>query len=74
MNQVICLLRVSLYHIQEDYLLLPTTGAYCLPMASNYNLVLHPAILLLAEEGIYMMERRETIYKDIVARYPIMEL
>jgi diaminopimelate decarboxylase len=66
---------VSLPYIQEeDYLLLPTTGAYYLPMTSNYNLVLRPAVILLAEEGIYMMERRETIYKDIVACYPIMEL
>lgn len=45
-----------------------TAGAYCLPMASNYNLVPRPAVLLIDEEQILMMERRET-YEDILVRY-----
>ena len=51
-----------------EYLLLPTAGAYCLPMASNYNLVPRPAVLLIDEERIRIMERRET-YDDVLARY-----
>ena len=53
---------------EGEYLLVPTAGAYCLPMASNYNLVPRPAVLLLDEERILMMERRET-YDDVLARY-----
>ncbi|GAC1426444.1 MAG: hypothetical protein PVS3B3_12290 [Ktedonobacteraceae bacterium] len=61
--------KVQLPSLQEgDYLLLPTAGAYCLSMASNYNLVPCPAVLLIDEERILMMERRET-YDDVLARY-----
>ncbi len=60
---------VQLPRLREgDYLLLPTSGAYCLPMASNYNLVPRPAVLLLDEQHIHTMERRET-YDDVLARY-----
>ena len=60
---------LQLPKLQEgEYLLLPTAGAYCLPMASNYNLVPRPAVLLLDEERILMMERRET-YDDVLVRY-----
>jgi diaminopimelate decarboxylase len=51
-----------------DLLCLPTSGAYCLPMASNYNLVPRPAVLLVDENEIYVMERRET-YDDLLVRY-----
>ncbi len=62
--------KVVLPRMQEGELLaLPTAGAYCLPMASNYNLVPRPAVLLLDEQGIQVMERRET-YDDLLARYP----
>ncbi len=61
--------RVQLPRMQEgEYLLFPTVGAYCLPMASNYNLVPRPAVLLIDEERILLMERRET-YEDVLARY-----
>ena len=61
--------KVQLPHMQEgEYLLLPTAGAYCLPMASNYNLVPRPAVLLIDDKRIHMMERRET-YDDVLARY-----
>ncbi len=61
--------KVQLPRMQEgEYLLLPTAGAYCLPMASNYNLVPRPAVLLIDEEQILTMERRET-YNDVLARY-----
>ena len=61
--------KVQLPRMQEgEYLLLPTAGAYCLPMASNYNLVPRPAVLLIDEERILTMERRET-YDDVLTRY-----
>ena len=60
---------VALPRMREGELLaLPTAGAYCLPMASNYNLVPRPAVLLLDEQRVHVMERRET-YADIVIRY-----
>jgi len=43
-------------------------GAYCLPMASNYNLVPRPTVLLIDEHGVQVMERRET-YDDLLLRY-----
>jgi diaminopimelate decarboxylase len=53
---------------EGELLALPTAGAYCLPMASNYNLVPRPAVLLVDEQNIQVMERRET-YEDVLARY-----
>lgn len=53
---------------EGDLVALPTAGAYCLPMASNYNLVPRPAVLLVDEERVQVMERRET-YDDMLSRY-----
>jgi diaminopimelate decarboxylase len=53
---------------EGDLLALPLSGAYCLPMASNYNLVPRPAVLLVDENSVQVMERRET-YEDLFARY-----
>ncbi|HLI09503.1 MAG TPA: diaminopimelate decarboxylase [Ktedonobacteraceae bacterium] len=62
--------KVMLPRMREGELLaLPTVGAYCLPMASNYNLVPRPAALLVDEQDARVMERRET-YDDLLARYP----
>ena len=61
--------RVRLPPMREGELLaLPSCGAYCLPMASHYNLVPRPAVLLLDEQQSLLMERRET-YHDLMARY-----
>lgn len=61
--------RVQLPRMQEGELLaLPTAGAYCLPMASNYNLVPRPAVILVDESRVQVMERRET-YADLLSRY-----
>ncbi|HEY6406313.1 MAG TPA: diaminopimelate decarboxylase, partial [Ktedonobacteraceae bacterium] len=61
--------NVMLPAMQEgDLLAMPTAGAYCLPMASNYNLVPRPAVLLIDEHNIQLMERRET-YQDLMSRY-----
>ncbi|MFL5707095.1 MAG: diaminopimelate decarboxylase [Ktedonobacteraceae bacterium] len=53
---------------EGDILALPGAGAYCLPMASNYNLVPRPAVLLVDDQQVLLMERRET-YDDVLARY-----
>lgn len=37
-------------------------------MASNYNLVPRPSVLLVDEGRVQVMERRET-YDDLLARY-----
>ena len=55
---------------EGDLLTLPTVGAYCLPMSSNYNLVLRPAVLLVDEHIIHLMERRET-YQGLLSRYKL---
>ncbi len=61
--------EVQLPRMREGELLaLPTAGAYCLPMASNYNLVPRPAVLLIDEEDVRLMERRETC-EDLFTRY-----
>nr|HET6903791.1 diaminopimelate decarboxylase [Ktedonobacteraceae bacterium] len=55
---------------EGDLLALPSAGAYCLPMASNYNLVPRPAVVLVDEKHVQLMERRET-YEDLLSRYPL---
>ncbi len=60
---------VELPRMQEGALLaVPLAGAYCLPLASNYNLVPRPSVLLLSAGAVTLMERRET-YQDLLARY-----
>jgi len=48
-----------------DVLALPTAGAYCLAMASNYNLSPRPAVVLVREGGARLVRRRET-YEDLM--------
>jgi diaminopimelate decarboxylase len=48
-------------------LAVPMAGAYTLSMASNYNLVTRPALLLLRDGEDYLIQRRETL-DDLVAR------
>jgi diaminopimelate decarboxylase len=50
-----------------DVLAVPMAGAYCLALASNYNLALRPAVLLLQEGRACLVQRRET-YQDLLAR------
>lgn len=53
---------ISLPRLQSgDLLAIPMTGAYCLAMASNYNLAPRPAVVLLAEGGSRLARRRETL-------------
>jgi len=48
-----------------DLLAVPCSGAYCLPLASNYNASLKPAVLLVAEGEARVIRRRET-YEDLM--------
>jgi diaminopimelate decarboxylase len=48
-----------------DTLAIPTSGAYCVPMSSNYNAALKPAILLVKDGRARLIRRRET-YEDLI--------
>ena len=45
----------------NDIIAIPDCGAYCLPMASNYNASLKPAVVLVKEGKARLIRRRETI-------------
>ena len=44
-----------------DIIAIPDCGAYCLPMASNYNASFKPAIVMVREGKARLIRRRETI-------------
>jgi diaminopimelate decarboxylase len=48
-----------------DMLALPAAGAYCLSMASNYNMALRPAVVLVNDGSVRLIRRRET-YDDLL--------
>ena len=50
-----------------DLLALPASGAYCVPMASNYNLQTRPAIVLVTEQSEVRLIRRRETYADLLA-------
>lgn len=50
----------------EDLIAIPAAGAYCIPLASNYNLALKPAVVLVSEGTTELLRRRET-YEDLLA-------
>jgi diaminopimelate decarboxylase len=52
-----------------DLLAVPASGAYSLPLASNYNASLKPAIVLVKEGQARLIRRRET-YEDLL-RYDL---
>ncbi len=47
-----------------DIIVVPTAGAYCLAMASNYNAALKSPIIMLEEGKARLIRRRET-YEDL---------
>ncbi len=49
-----------------DVICLPAAGAYCLAMASNYNGMPRPEVLLVADGYARVMRRRETL-DDLLA-------
>ena len=50
-----------------DLLAIPMVGAYCLSLASNYNLVPRPAVVLVRDGQANLVQRRET-FQDLTAR------
>ena len=57
---------ISLPIVEDgDILAVPSCGAYSLPMASNYNASLKPAIVLVKEGQARLIRRRET-HKDLI--------
>jgi diaminopimelate decarboxylase len=48
-----------------DIIALPTAGAYALPMASNYNAFLRPAIVMVKNGQARLIRRRET-FEDLL--------
>jgi diaminopimelate decarboxylase len=49
-----------------DVIALPASGAYCLTMASNYNMALKPAVVAVGDGRARLIRRRET-YADLLA-------
>jgi diaminopimelate decarboxylase len=49
-----------------DVIALPASGAYCLTMASNYNMTLKPAVVAVKDGAARLVRRRET-YADLLA-------
>jgi len=49
-----------------DIIAIPVCGAYCIPMASNYNAMFKPAIVMVNDGKARLIRRRET-YQDLVA-------
>jgi diaminopimelate decarboxylase len=49
-----------------DTIALPAAGAYCLAMASNYNGMPRPEVLMLKDGEARVMRRRET-FDDLLA-------
>jgi len=59
---------IALPHLAAgDLLAVPMVGAYCLPLASNYNLVPRPAVVLVRDGQANLIQRRET-FQDLTAR------
>ena len=52
--------------VRGDILAVCTTGAYNYSMASNYNRIPRPAIVLLGKDGPYVAVRRESL-DDLIA-------
>lgn len=48
-----------------DVIAVPASGAYCLPMASNYNAAQKPAVVLVKDGSTRIIRRRET-YQDLM--------
>lgn len=50
-----------------DVIAIPVCGAYSIPMASNYNALPRPAIVMVKERQARLIRRRET-YQDLMSR------
>lgn len=50
-----------------DLIAVPASGAYCLAMASNYNMALRPAVVMVRDGETTVMQRRER-FEDLLNR------
>jgi diaminopimelate decarboxylase len=50
----------------RDLLAIPAAGAYCIPLASNYNMAPRPAVVMVENGEVTLLRRRETI-DDLLA-------
>lgn len=50
----------------DDLLVLPASGAYNLAMASNYNMQVRPAVVMLKNGSHFLIKRRES-YEDLLS-------
>ena len=58
---------ISLPTIESgDIIAIPSSGAYCLAMSSNYNMNPRPAVLMVKDGTSKIIRRRET-YQDLIA-------
>lgn len=48
-----------------DLIAIPASGAYCIPMASNYNAAPKPTIIMVSNGKSWVIRRRET-YQDLM--------
>lgn len=55
-----------------DLLAVPMAGAYCLAMASNYNLAPRPAAVLVKDGGVALFRRRETLDDLLRLELPLL--
>jgi diaminopimelate decarboxylase len=53
-----------------DVVAIPVCGAYCIPMSSNYNMVPHPAVIMVNEGRARVIRRRQK-YADLM-KYDVM--
>ena len=51
--------------VYGDILAIPVSGAYCIPMSSNYNSVPRPGIIMVKDRKARLIRRRES-YQDIM--------
>ena len=50
-----------------DLVAIPAAGAYCLAMASNYNMALRPPVVMVKDGRARIVQKRET-YRDLMTR------
>jgi diaminopimelate decarboxylase len=50
--------------VAGDIIAMPVSGAYAIPMSSNYNMVARPAIVMVKDGKARLIRKRET-YKDL---------
>jgi diaminopimelate decarboxylase len=55
--------EITLPHVVSgDIIAVPVCGAYCVPMASNYNAALKPAVVMVKTGESRLIRRRETLF------------